>query len=150
MNDADVPAAAALLHSLAMEFILHDSPPEAVALFTGQHNEEGLRGFMRAGTCYYAAEVDGALGGFIAMRDNRHVFHMFVDRALHGKGVASRLWRHAREQALARGNPGVFTVNASNFAVPVYEAMGFRRTAPMQTVQGLQFNPMQLGENAHG
>lgn len=149
MTDADLPAAAALLRSLALEFILHDSAPEAVDMFISQHNEAGLRGFMRAGIQYYAAQDDGILAGFIAVRDNRHVFHMFVDRSRHGQGLASRLWRHARAQALARGNPGVFTVNASNYAVPMYEAMGFRRTAPTQTTHGIAFNPMQHGDIDH-
>jgi hypothetical protein len=38
---------------------------------------------------------------------------------------------------------GAFTVNASNHAVPFYEALGFVRTAPVQVAQVL-YNPMRL------
>ncbi len=51
--------------------------------------------------------------------------------------------RRARRGA---GNPGLFTVNASNYAVGVYEALGFARTAPIQCKNGIYFNPMQLDE----
>lgn len=149
MTDTDLPAAASLMRALSLEFILHEGSPEAADFFTKENDEDGLRGFMRAGILYYVAEVDGKLGGFIAMRDNRHLYHMFVARELHGKGLARNLWRHAREEAIARGNPGVFTVNASNHAVAVYEAMGFRRTGPMQLKNGIYFNPMQLGGTDH-
>lgn len=150
MTDADVPAAAALLRTLALEFILHEGSSDAADSFVKENDEAALRGFMRAGMQYYAAHQDAEFAGFIAIRDNRHVYHMFVARPMHGKGLASRLWRHARDEAIARGNPGVFTVNASNYAVPVYEAMGFRRTAPMQCANGIYFNPMQLGGSDHG
>jgi hypothetical protein len=39
--------------------------------------------------------------------------------------------------------PGEFTVNASNYAVALYEALGFERTAPMQ-VGIVRYNPMRL------
>lgn len=50
----------------------------------------------------------------------------------------------ARRVACEGGQAGVRTVNASNYAVPVYEALGFVRTAPMQCKNGVYFNPMVL------
>jgi len=41
------------------------------------------------------------------------------------------------------GHPGMFTVNASNHAVPFYEALGFVRTAPMQVAR-VPYNPMRV------
>ncbi|QYF93360.1 GNAT family N-acetyltransferase [Massilia sp. PAMC28688] len=150
MTDADLPAAASLMRELSLEFILHEGSADAAAFFTAENDEAGLRGFMAAGTVYYAAEIDGALAGFIALRGNSHVYHMFVDKVHHGKGVARALWEHARRQARERGNRGVFTVNASNYAVAVYGRLGFVRTAPTQCKNGIFFNPMQLDEAAHG
>ncbi len=91
------------------------------------------------------AEMDGVVVGFIAMRDKRHLFHLFVDKPWHRRGVARRLWEVARQAALDGGNDGVFTVNSSNYAMPVYERFGFVRTAPTQESKGLRYNPMQLG-----
>ena len=63
-----------------------------------------------------------------------------------GRAWRAKLWEVARPAAIDAGGSGSFTVNASNFAVPVYEAMGFVRTAPTQCLKGLYFNPMSLVE----
>jgi GNAT superfamily N-acetyltransferase len=103
-----------------------------------------VRGFIARGHVYHVALIDGELAGFIAMRDASHLFHMFVDQRWQRRGVARRLWDASRQAALAAGNPGIFTVNSSNYALPIYEAWGFVRTAPTQCVKGLYFNPMRL------
>ncbi len=132
------------MRSLSDEFIVHECTPEAAAFFADENSEDGIRGFVNAGIAYHVAENDERIVGFIALRDNKHVFHMFVDKACQRQGIAAALWQHVRETALAAGNPGQFTVNASNYAVPVYEKMGFVRTAEMQCKNGIYFNPMQL------
>ena len=132
------------MRSLSEEFIVHESTPEGAAFFIEENDEQGLRKFVNAGTRYHVAETDSGIAGFIAIRDNKHIFHMFVDKAHNRQGVAAALWQVARQAAREAGNPGIFTVNSSNFAVPVYEKMGFRRTAEMQCKNGIFYNPMQL------
>lgn len=144
IHDSDIPAVAALMRALSDEYIVHEFSAEAAAVFTKENNEAGIRGYVNAGMAYYVAEKDGAIVGFIALRDNRHVFHMFVDKAYHRQGIAAALWQWARAAALEAGNPGEFTVNASNHALTVYEKMGFVRTAEMQCKNGIYYNPMQL------
>ncbi len=144
ITDPDIPVIARLMWSLSSEYIVHDTTPEAAAAFERENNEEGVRGFLNAGMMYRVAEIDGAVAGFIAMRDNKHLFHMFVDKAHHRKGIATALWHEARRAAIEAGNPGVFTVNASNYALPVYEALGFVRTDGTQCKNGIYYNPMLL------
>ena len=141
--DADLPAMARLLRASALEFIVHESPPEGASTFLRENDEAGLRAYLHAGHVYHLALLDDALAGFIAIRDNGHVFHLFVDRARQRRGIARRLWEVGRAAAVRRGGDGSFTVNASNYAVPVYAAWGFERTAPTQCVKGLYFNPMR-------
>ncbi|MEN3276394.1 MAG: hypothetical protein V7631_2184 [Massilia sp.] len=141
--DADLPAMARLLRASALEFIVHESPPEGACTFLRENDEAGLRAYLHAGHVYHLALAEDALAGFIAIRDNSHVFHLFVDRARQRQGIARRLWEVARAAAVRRGGDGSFTVNASNYAVPVYAAWGFERTAPTQCVKGLYFNPMR-------
>ena len=148
LGTADIPvlapAMAAMLRSLALEFILHESTPEGAATFLAENDEMGLRGYLASGHVYHVALADGQLAGFIAIRDNSHVFHLFVGQPWQGRGLARRLWRRARAAAVSRGGDGNFTVNASNHAVAAYEALGFVRVAPTQCVKGLHFNPMRL------
>lgn len=145
ISPLDISRVAGLFRALAEEFIVHDSAPDAAARFVRENNEEGLRGFIEAGVVYHVAEIDGVIAGFIAVRDKRHLFHLFVDKAYHRRGIARSLWEVARQAALDAGNEGVFTVNSSNYAIPVYEHFGFVRTAPTQESKGLRYNPMQLG-----
>lgn len=143
MTDADVPAVARLLEVLAREYIVYTMPPEAASTFLRDNNGDALRRLVEQGYVYHVAEIDGAIQGFIGVRDRSHLYHLFVAKGWHGKGIARTLWEHARRVAGSES----FTVNASNFAVPVYEAFGFVRVAPMQCVNGLEFNPMLYGES---
>lgn len=140
---ADLPDCARLLRASALEFIVHESPPEGACTFLRENDEHGLRGYLAAGHVYHVAVEAGEVAGFVAIRANSHVFHLFVDKRRHGQGLARRLWQAARAAAVERGGDGSFTVNASNYAVPVYEAFGFARVAPTQCVKGLYFNPMR-------
>lgn len=140
----DVPAVACLLRQQALDFILHESTPEGRATFLRENDEEGIRRLFDTGMRYHVALEGEALAGFVAVRDARHLFHMFVDARWHRQGLGRRLWEVARQAALAAGGNGEFTVNASNYAVPVYEALGFTRTAPTQCTKGLLYNPMRF------
>jgi len=140
---ADLPACARLLRASAIEFIVHESSREGACTFLRENDEAGLRGYVAAGHVYHVAEDNGEIAGFIAIRADSHVFHLFIDKRWHRRGLARRLWHSAHDAALERGGDGVFTVNASNHAVPVYAAFGFERSAPTQCVKGLYFNPMR-------
>ena len=145
IEEADLPAVARLLNVLSREFIVHESTPEGAATFLRENGEEAIPGYIGMGHVYHVAESDdGEIAGFIAMRERSHLFHMFVGVKFQRRGVGRQLWEMARAHAIAAGGGGSFTVNASNHAVPMYEALGFVRTAPMQCVKGLYFNPMIL------
>ncbi|MET0858984.1 MAG: GNAT family N-acetyltransferase [Telluria sp.] len=137
---------ARLLRELSAEFILHESTPEGAATFLRENDEAAIRRYIAIGHVYHVAEVDGEIAGFIAVRDRSHLFHMFVGVKWQGQGVARQLWNVARANAIANGGSGAFTVNSSNYALPVYEALGFVRTAPMQCLKGLYFNPMKTAD----
>lgn len=77
-----------------------------------------------------------------ALRDHRHVHHLFVASEAHGQGIARSLWSHADADARAHGGNGAYAVNSSVYAVPVYERLGFVATATVQTRNGVRFVPM--------
>lgn len=143
LEDRDVPAVAALFQAAAGEFIVNESP-DGAPQFMADNDEAGFRKHVAAGYVYHVAHVGDALVGFVAVRELTHLYHLFVDKRWHRQGIARRLWDHGRDAALAAGNPGYFTVNASNFALPLYAALGFVPTAPLQFVNSLYFTPMRL------
>jgi len=145
IEDADIPAAAALLRRAAEEFILHESTPQDATAFLVGQGEAALRSRIASGYVYHVALIDGELAGFVGVRERSHVYSLYVDKRYQRRGIGRALWETARAAALdgASDHPGVFTVNASNYAVPSYLALGFERTAPMQ-VSTVRYNPMRF------
>lgn len=148
MKDSDIATVARLLERLARDYFLDTCSPEQASTFVRDNDATAIRRLAGEGYVYHVADDGGQVAGFIAVRDGRHVYHLFVDSACHRRGVGRMLWEHARAAAVARGSDGCFTVNASNYAVAMYEALGFVRTAPMQTKNGIQFNPMVFPASA--
>jgi GNAT superfamily N-acetyltransferase len=144
IEPADVEPVAKLLCDLATEFITGEFEPPARERFVVENNAEAIRGFIATTFRYHVAEIDGELVGFVGVRDNRHLYHLFVARPLQGRGIGRKLWELAKQQCHASGYRGAFTVNSSNHAVPIYELWGFRRDGPPQTSNGITYNPMKL------
>lgn len=93
---------------------------------------------------YLVAELEGQMAGFIAMRDNKHLFHLFVASARHHTGIARTLWEQARQLSLRKGPLAEFTVNSSLNAVPVYRSFGFVPAGEVVQAHGIAFLPMRL------
>lgn len=55
--------------------------------------------------------------------------------------MARALWSRALDDLINNGVTEV-TVNASNYAVPVYKRLGFIRVSETQDVGGIIINPM--------
>ena len=104
-----------------------------------------IRRNLQADNYHYQLAFDGdALAGVVAVRDNSHLFSLYVATEWHGRGIGKRLWEAARDGALARGNPGSFTVNSSTFAENMYRHLGFKATGPVAEMHGIRFIPMRL------
>jgi predicted GNAT family N-acyltransferase len=54
------------------------------------------------------------------------------------------LWQAARDPALPDNADGVFTVNASPFAIAMYRHLGFVAVAPQAEHDGIAYIPMRL------
>jgi ribosomal protein S18 acetylase RimI-like enzyme len=142
MVDADIRAVGALLELLAREHIIHEFDAHARVLFLTKNNENSIRQFVADGFRYHVAEVNGQIIGFVGVRGNKHLYHLFVANEFQRQGLGRHLWNVARAECLAAGNGGYFTVNSSNNAVVVYEKLGFARTLPMQNDDGVFYTPM--------
>ncbi|WP_099737366.1 GNAT family N-acetyltransferase [Comamonas sp. 26] len=119
--------------------------------FLSDPNSAGVRPFMARLTPssyaerlsstqfnHYIAEDSVGLCGVIALRDESHLYHLFVRADAQGQGVSRALWHYAKAQS----KHSTFTVNSSLFAVPVYEHLGFVAKTSPQKSNGLVFVPM--------
>lgn len=140
----DAAAISALILGVSQFFTLHPDG-EGAEDFLATVSPEAIAGYLASPAYEYrVAEEAGALAGVVAVRNNAHLYHLFVAPAFHGRGLSRQLWDAAREAALRAGNPGEFTVNSSLYAVPVYERFGFQPTGPRVDQHGIAFIPMKL------
>jgi len=80
----------------------------------------------------------------IGIKENSHLYHLFVADPFQGRGHAQQLWQHAKAECLASGNPGVFTVNSALNAAPVYRKWGFEPLCEVRERSGIKDIPMRL------
>jgi GNAT superfamily N-acetyltransferase len=140
----DAPRISALICQLSKTFLVHPSG-EGAEPFLESINEPAIQGYISARNFeYFVAESHGTLAGVVALRDNSHLFHLFVAQALQARGIGGELWKMVKLRAIELGNPGNFTVNSSLNAVAVYQKFGFVASGPIVQTHGVTFQPMQL------
>ena len=143
---ADAPRISALIRALSKPFLVTPSGEGAEPFFAAI-SESAIKGYVSASNFdYFVAEEQGQLAGVVALRDNSHLFHLFVAEPFQGRGLGAKLWQMVKTQALQSGNPGKFTVNSSLNALPVYEKFGFVASGSAVQTHGVAFQPMQLSQ----
>ena len=130
--------------ALANEYIVKEFSAEGRTHFLQDHTASRVQQRLAGDFRFYLAEKGDELAGVAAIRSNRHLYYLFVGKPFQRMGLARRLWMQVNEESLALGNPGDFTVNASNYAVAAYERLGFRRTEPTKEKNGVLYNPMRF------
>lgn len=141
---ADAPAIAALIGEL-MPYMLLTPDGAGAGRFIDSLSVAAIERYVVEPDYRYMVGLTGStLAGVVALRDNMHLFHLFVAPSLHGQGIGRQLWIAARDAALAAGNTAGFTVNSSPYAVPVYERFGFAASAPRIEQHGIAYIPMRL------
>jgi GNAT superfamily N-acetyltransferase len=96
---------------------------------------------------YLVAETssEALLAGAAGMSDDGALLHLFVAPAYQRQGLGRRLWELLRDRVLRAGNPGVFRVNSSVGAVPIYQRFGFRVNGARVERHGGAYVPMVFG-----
>lgn len=141
---ADADEISRFVIALSEEFIVGEFTPRGRAHFLADHSMAKVRERLGGDFRFYLAEDASKLAAVAAIRSNAHLYYLFVATAYQRTGLARQLWQRVRDDSLALGNLGRFTVNASNYAVAPYEKLGFRRTASMTEKNGVLYNPMAL------
>lgn len=136
---------AALIKTVFSEFVAPDYSKAGNDFFyTYIEPAKMLERFSR-GDVLLTAKANNAIIGFIEVRDGNHIALLFVDTAWQQKGIAKKLMDRAIAVCREKDNAiRGFEVNASPYSEKIYAKMGFKKTADMQTVNGLKFVPMVL------
>ncbi|WP_140914016.1 GNAT family N-acetyltransferase [Methylomonas koyamae] len=140
---ADAAPISRLIAALSRPFLL-SADGVGAEVFLAAVGEAAIAGYIEdADFRYWLAEANGELAGVVAMRDHRHLYHLFVAEVFQNRGLARHLWQWVKTGALDAGNPGEFTVNASLNAVAVYRRFGFVELGAAVQANGVAFQPMR-------
>ena len=140
---SDATAIGTLVCSHVAASLVDPEGAEAQRFYATMSPSEVEKKMTRPNLFYVVAEIDSTVQGMILIRDNCHVGQFFVREAHQGKGLGSALWQFAVANAKRRGGTGLFTVNSSFYAEPIYRRFGFFPTGGPDVMQGFKFIPMQ-------
>ena len=141
----DALAIGVLARRVTRQWILPEQPLRTAVLLLAGMGARVVRSKILAGQRFHLATLDGRLVGVAAMRDDCHLFQLFVSTRLQRRGIAGRLWQRSMRDAVRRAGTRHFTLNASAMAVPVYRQFGFEPSGPLTiSASGLVTQPMHL------
>jgi GNAT superfamily N-acetyltransferase len=141
---ADAGQIASLLRSLSHTFTTYADGTGAEAFFARLTESAIAAVLASSDAVYWVAESNSDVVAVAGLRGNERISHLFVEPKYQGLGLARKLWGILRDQALQAGNPGVFTVNSSVVAVPVYQRFGFVVAGAKVEKDGGAYVPMRL------
>jgi len=87
---------------------------------------------------HYIYTIDKKIVGFIAIKEKNHLYHLFVDKNFHKRGIAKKLFECVKTNM----NTTNMKVNASLYSIAVYKALGFKESGKQENYQGLDYQPM--------
>ncbi len=87
----DAAAISRLIRPLAEKFIAADFSPAGARNLLASLEPDAVAGYFESGYEYHVAEQDGLLVGVVAVRDNSHLYHLFVAEQFQRRAVARRL-----------------------------------------------------------
>lgn len=137
-------AASRLINAVADAFVIPDFSEQGARHFQAFVTPGALCERLEAQALVLAAWIRDELVGIIELRDGSHIALLFTATAWQGRGVARTLLEAAVAASRVRyGTLEQLSVNASAFAVPVYEKLGFSVSGPEEVANGVRFTPMR-------
>ncbi len=152
--ESDAVSVGRLIADTYTEFNLSFATPEQRAAFLGpfQHarseekaHQAAIAGVLRA-AMVFVAEEDGEVVGVLRGRPDK-LQSLFVRGDHHRQGIGRRLVERF-EQCCAEQGAGAIRLMSTLYAVPFYQAMGYKRTTGVRHMhsfegEGLPYQPMK-------
>ena len=146
MKPGEEVQVSSLVWNVFSEFEAPDYKQEGIDEFRKFILPEQIKANRDAGKLFIiCCKENNEIVGAIAIRGNRHISLLFVNKKYHRKGIARNLFENAAE-VCCKANPNLkdITVNSSPYAVVIYEKLGFERTDVEQEINGIRFIPMNF------
>lgn len=139
---ADVSAIKNLIESLS-RFYRNDESVVLPAWFLNSISEQEILHRISSTEFYNLVyKIDGELVGYISVKNNYQLYHLFVSEAHQGCGIAKKLWLSAKQAT----NSTRYFLRSSMYAIPVYEKFGFKSVGHPEEKDGIKFQVMEYEE----
>ncbi|MDH5929250.1 GNAT family N-acetyltransferase [Vibrio lentus] len=142
---SDSKAISELILPLAKKYVCPTCDASVHDILLNSMSEENVGKYLSTNYNYViAVTANDEVVGVAGVRDNSHLYHLFVDDNVQGNGLSRQLWEAVKEESIRNGNSGIFTVNSAVNAESVYSRFGFKRTEGIRNRQGMIDIPMLL------
>jgi len=140
----DAKAISELIIPLVRKYILPTCSGDGAKVLLESMNTLSITGYIDSGFNYHIAMEQGEVLAVVGVRNNSHLYHLFVKEQYQGRGLAIKLWELVKNECLSQGNSGVFTVNSAVNAAQLYRKLGFIEQSGIRERAGIKDIPMQL------
>ncbi|WP_076421203.1 GNAT family N-acetyltransferase [Colwellia sp. UCD-KL20] len=139
-NKNDVPKICTLVKSLSY-FYLESDKAELPNWFAETLTTEAFQNRVKSNEYHnFVYESHGEIVGYLALKNNSHLYHLFVSESYQGKGISRCLWNHALTKCVS----DIYTLRSSLFAVPIYKKFGFKAVGDAREKDGIGYQSMEL------
>ena len=148
IDTAEYDIAFLLIRRVFMDCVQQDYAEEGTAYFLKHFvaPDSEYRQKVEAGQeTVFGAYDDDRLIGVITVSEHGNISCAFVEKAYQRQGIGRMLFWHAKE-VIEKSHtlPHEIKLNASPYAVPFYEALGFQKTGEQAEYHGMIYIPMAL------
>ncbi|NOU51472.1 GNAT family N-acetyltransferase [Pseudoalteromonas sp. JBTF-M23] len=142
---SDAAAISQLITTLTEKYVCPTCEDSAGDILRSSMSVQRVTSYLSSNYLYMVATTENnEIVGVAGIKDNCHLYHLFVSDDYQGLGLSRRLWECVKQQALNNGNTGRFTVNSAINAEDVYLRFGFKRLEGVRNRQGVLDIPMVL------
>ncbi len=138
----DAQAIIFLIVKLTYKYILPHCDQSAHALLLNSMSPEKVKSYIQKDYYIVAMSEYNIIVAVACIHDYKHLYHLFVDELYQGQGLSRYLWETIKDASLKQRHQGLFTVNASLNAEPIYLKFGFKRNGGVQNIKGVVSIPM--------
>ncbi len=142
--ETDINQAAALISQTFRQFNYPDNPQNSsdayLSFYDPETNLLQVREQFRKASTFLVAHADQRLIGLLRAEHNR-IINLFIMGAFHRKGIGTRLMRRYENRCKKNGISKI-VLRSQLYAVPFYQACGYKKTTGIRSKFGLIIQPM--------
>ncbi len=118
-----------------------DAVQKYIEFYNPNNNLDTIKKKFLKSSIFLVAENNSKIAG-VARGNGNRLINLFVKGELHGKGIGKKFMEVYEKKAASTGSKSI-KLNASIYAVPFYQKIGYRKTTGIRNLQGLTVQPMK-------